>query len=214
MAKVTPTGPVSASYSPTNSPQACPTIGSSWEAVTKLPPAPNTASCDCMVSNLTCVTRSGISNDDIQTQFDYICDPRQGNNCGGVLANASAGVYGAWSMCSASQRLSWAFNHYYENQTSTNSQNNNPCDFRGTARKVTPRPADTCKGVIGQAGAAGTGAVTSAPAPTGGSSSSGSSSSSRASAGVTTAPSFDFAVLKLGAYITSAMAVGAAMLLL
>ncbi|KAG8529280.1 uncharacterized protein KY384_005915 [Bacidia gigantensis] len=215
MAKVTPSGPSLASYSPTNSPQACPTIGSNWEAVTKLPPSPNTASCDCMVSNLTCVAKSGISDEDIQTQFDFLCDPRQGNNCGGVLANASTGVYGAWSMCSASQRLSWAFNHYYENQTATNSQNSNPCDFKGAAQKVTPKPAGSCKAVISQAGAAGTGAVTNAPTATaGGSSGSGSTSSSSGAAGAVSIPSIDFTLVKLGAYMTLAMIVGVAMVLL
>ena len=214
MARVTPSGPNSASYSPTNSPQACPTIDSSWEAVTKLPPAPNTASCACMVSNLTCVTKPGLSDDAIEEQFGYICDPRQGDFCAGISANASTGVYGAWGMCNATQRLSWAFNQYYLNQTATNSQNTNPCDFRGRAQKVTPKPANSCQAVISQAGAGGTGSVTNAPTPTGGSSGSGSSSSSKGMAGVIGVPAFDFALLKLGAYIATAMTVGMGMMLL
>ncbi|KAL9131904.1 MAG: hypothetical protein Q9217_000264 [Psora testacea] len=216
LAKVTPTGPVAASYSPSNSPQACPTLDSSWEAVTQLPPTPNTASCDCMVSNLTCVARAGLSDDDIQIQFDYICDPRQGNNCGGILANASTGSYGAWSMCNATQRLSWAFNQYYLNQTATNTRNANPCDFSGQAQKVSPKPANSCKAAISQAGAAGTGSVSDAPTATagGGSSGSGRTSSSSAAAGFVGAPAFDFGILKLAAYITSAMMVGAGMMLL
>ena len=214
MARVTPTGPNSASYSPSNSPQACPTIDSSWEAVTRLPPTPNTASCDCMISNLTCVARSGLSDDDVQSQFDYICDPRQGNNCGGILANASTGNYGAWSMCNATQRLSWAFNQYYLNQTATNTRNANPCDFSGQAQRVTPRPASSCRAVISQAGGAGTGSVTNAPTATGGSSGSGSSSSSSGAAGVISVPTFNFGMLKLAAYITSAMMIGAGMMLL
>ena len=215
LAKVTPTGVVSNSYSPSNSPQACPTIDSSWEAVTKLPPSPNTASCDCMVSNLTCVAKSGLSDEDIQSQFDYICDPRQGKNCGGVLANASTGIYGAWSMCSATQRLSWAFNQYYLDQTANNAQNTNPCNFKGAAQKVTPKAADSCRGVIGQAGSAGTGSITNAPTPTG--SSSGSSRGSASSTGAASninAPTFDFALLKLGFYLATVLAVGAGLMLL
>ena len=214
MAKVTPSGPNSASYSPTNSPQACPTIDSSWEAVTKLPPAPNTASCGCMVSNLTCVAKSDLSDDDIETQFAYICDPRQGNNCAGISANASTGVYGTWSMCNASQRLSWAFNQYFLNQTATNTQNSNPCSFSGHAQKVNPKPDSSCKAVVSQAGAGGTGSVTNAPTPTGGSSGSGSSSSSKGVAGIVGVPAFDFALLRLGAYVATAMAVGMGMMLL
>ena len=214
IAKVTPTGPNSASYSPTNTPQACPTIDSQWQAVTQLPPAPNTASCDCMFSNLTCVAKSGLSSQKIQSQFGFICDPSLGNNCGGVTANASTGVYGAWSMCNATQRLSWALNEYYLNQTATNTRNTDPCDFSGTAQKVSPKPASSCKSVLSQAGAAGTGSVTNAPTPTGGSSGSGSSSSSKGAAGMVGVPAFDFALLKLGAYVVTAMVVGMGMMLL
>ena len=165
-----------------------------------------------MVSNLTCVAKSGLSSDQIQSQFNYICDPRQGNNCGGILANGSTGIYGAWSMCSASQRLSWAFNQYYLNQTATNTQNASPCDFSGEAQKVSPKPADSCKAVISQAGAAGTGSITNAPTATGGGS--GSTSSSSGAAGVIGVPALDFGILKLAAYVTSAMMVGAGMMLL
>ena len=155
-----------------------------------------------------------LSGEDVQSQFDYICDPAQGNNCGGILANASTGNYGAWSMCNATERLSWAFNQYYLNQTATNTDNANPCDFSGQAQSVRPRPANSCRAVISQAGAAGTGSVTDAPTPTGGSSGPGSSSSSSAAAGVISVPAFDLGILKLAAYVTSAMMVGAGMMLL
>ena len=211
MAKVTPSGTSSAAYNPSNSAQACPTIGSSWEAVTKLPPSPNTASCGCMVANLTCVAKSDLSDDDIEDQFAYLCAPQQGNNCGGIRANASTGTYGAWSMCSANQRLSWAFNQYYLNQTATNTRNANPCDFSGTARKVTPKLSDSCRGVVNQAGAAGTGSVTNAPTATG---ANGRGSSSSGAANAVSIPTFDVALLKMGIYIFTTMAVGAGMLLM
>ena len=165
-----------------------------------------------MVSNLTCVAKSGLSSDSIQSQFNYICDPAQGNNCAGINANASTGAYGAYSMCNSTQRLSFAFNQYYLNQTGTNTQNNSPCDFSGTAQKVSPKVAGSCSSVISQAGAAGTGSITNAPSATGGSSSgggSGSSSSSKAAAGVVTAPAIDFGMIKLAAYVTTAVLVGA-----
>lgn len=218
LASVTPTGVNSASYTPSNSPQACPTIDSSWEAVSKLPPTPNNAVCGCMMSNLTCVAKSGLSSDDIQTQFSYICDPSKGSNCLGVIANASTGAYGAYSMCNATERLSYAFNQYYLNQTATNTQNHSPCDFSGTAQKVQPKLGNGCGSVISQAGAAGTGSITSAPSATGGSSGSsggsgsssgGSSSSSKAAAGIVSPPAIDFAIFKIAAYVTAAMCVGA-----
>ena len=170
-----------------------------------------------MVQNLTCVAKSSLSDDQIQSEFAYICDPAQGSNCGGILANGSTGVYGAFSGCSPTDRLSYAFNQYYLNQTATNTQNNSPCDFKGTAQKVTPKLASSCKAVVSQAGSAGTGSITSTP--TGGSSggsgsNSGSSSTSKAAAVILTVPAFDFGILKLAAYVTSAILVGAGMVML
>ena len=212
-----PTGPNSASYSPTNNAQACPTTDT-WQAATALPPTPNEAVCSCMVQNLTCVAKSGLSDDDIQTQFNYICNPALGTYCPGVTANGTTGKYGAYSVCNATDRLSFAFNQYYLNQTATNSQNTSPCEFSGKAEKVSPKLASSCKAINSQAGAAGTGSITSAPTATGGSgtgSSSGStSSSSKGAAVILGVPSFDFGIVKLAAYITSAMLVGVGIVLL
>lgn len=217
LGKVTPTGTDFSAYNPTNSPQACPTQDSQWEAASNLPPSPNTAVCSCMVSNLTCVAKSSLSSDSIQDQFNYICDPAQGHYCGGILANASTGVYGAFSMCNETQRLSYAFNEYYLNQTATNTKNTSPCDFSGAASKVSPSLASSCKAVISQAGAAGTGSITNAPSATGGSSgggSSGSSSSSKGAAGVVGVPELDLGILKLAAYVISAFFVGAGIVMM
>lgn len=216
MAKASPSGVNSASYNPSNSPQACPTV-STWQAATNLPPTPNDAICQCMVQNLTCVAKSGLSADSLTTQFNYICDPAQGNNCGGILGNGTTGVYGAFSGCSDTERLSYAFNQYYLNQTATNTQNTSPCDFSGTAQKVTPKLASSCKAVVSQAGSAGTGSITSTPtggSGTGSGSSSGTTSTSKAAAVILGVPAFDFGILKLAAYVTSAMLVGAGMVLL
>lgn len=117
-------------------------------------------------------------------------------------------------MCNASQRLSYAFNQYYLNQTATNTRNQNPCDFSGQAQRVSARPASSCRSVIEQAGADGTGEITNAPTATGGSGGSGSSSSSSGAAGAIGVPAFDFTLLNLGAYVASAMAVGMGMMLL
>ena len=222
MAKVTPSGVNSNSYKPSNNPQACPTTDT-WHAATNLPPSPNPGICSCMVSSLTCVAKSSLSPSDIQTQFAYICDPAQGNNCAGILGNGTTGKYGTYSMCEDIDRLSFAFNQYYLNQTATNSANTNPCSFKGAASKVSPKLASGCAAVTSQAGAAGTGSVTSAPSATGstggsstgsGSSSGSSPSSSKGAAALLGVPAFDFGVLKLAAYLTSAMLVGAGMILL
>lgn len=218
IAKVNPTGPNSASYTPSNSAQACPTTDT-WQAATALPPTPNEAVCGCMISNLTCVAKSDLSDSDIETQFNYICNPSLGNNCAGVSANGTTGKYGAYSMCNSTERLSFAFNQYYLNQTATNTQNTSPCDFSGKAQKVNPKIASSCKAVVSQAGAAGTGSITNAPTATGagtgtGSSSGSTSTSSKGAAGILGVPALEFGVVKLAAYVASAMLVGAGMVLL
>ncbi|KAL9607963.1 MAG: hypothetical protein Q9167_007174 [Letrouitia subvulpina] len=211
IAKVAPTGVAMSTYSPSNKAQACPTLGPTWRASEKLPPSPNTQVCSCMVQNLTCVADSNISDDDIKKNFDFLCDPNNGNYCSGIDSNATTGVYGAYSMCSPSQRISWAMDAFYKDQTTNNPDNNNPCDFKGVAKKQTPKANGACEDVVSQAGAAGTGVVTAAPTGTG---SSGSSASSSGAAAITSIPSFDFGMLQLAAYITVAALVGASMVVL
>lgn len=207
--KATPSGVDSSAYSPTNSAQSCPTIGSTWEAVEKLPPSPNEQICDCMMQNLTCKAADDISDDDVKTQFDYICNPKLGDFCSGVTADAGTGTYGAYSMCDAVQRLSWAFNTYYFDQKEIDTA----CDFKKTATKQTPKAPSSCKNVADQAGPAGTGVITSAPSGTGSGSSTATPSKKNA-AGSVTIPSFSFGTLQLTAYMTIAALAGAGIVLL
>ena len=216
IASNTPSGPNSASYSPTNSAQACPTMDSTWEAASSLPPAPNTAICECMVSNLTCVAQSKLDAKTIAANFGFICDPKVGNFCEGVTGNGMTGVYGAYSMCDPLQRLSWAYNQFYLNQTATNTKNTDPCDFSGAAQKVTPSPNSACKAIVSQAGSQGTGVITNSPTATGAitGGSAGSTSSHKGAAGAVTVPAIDFGLLKLAAYLSTAFLVGAGFVLL
>ena len=212
IAQVTPSGVESASYSPTNSAQACPTPDATWDAVEALPPSPNSAICDCMVKNLTCVAASGISDDDIKTQFDFVCDPANGDNCSGISADAKTGKYGAFSMCTATERLSWAFNAYYLNQTANNPANTDPCNFKKTATKQKPQTDSACNAAVSQAGPSGTGVISSIPSGTGSASST--ATSKKSVAGSIAIPKFNFGMLQLTAYIMFAALAGAGMVLL
>ena len=216
MAKATPSGVQANSYNPTNSPQACPSVDNSWKASDTLPPSPNNQLCNCMFANLTCVTKPGLSSDDVKTNFGFICNPKLGNYCAGITPDANKGVYGAYSMCNATQRLSFAFNSYYEDQTSSNPDNNNPCNFNGAGIKKQTRSIDGCEALVSQAGPAGTGTVTTAPTPTGGSSSGGApaSSSSSGVASPLSVPLFDFGLLGMMVYVTVAAMAGAGMMIL
>ncbi|KAL8774995.1 MAG: hypothetical protein Q9209_000474 [Squamulea sp. 1 TL-2023] len=214
LASVNPTGVAMSSYSPTNRPQACPKQDNAWSASEKLPPSPNNAVCSCMVQSLNCTANSNINDDDLRTNFDYLCDPNNGDFCSGILANGTKGVYGAYSMCTAEERISWAFNAFFMDQTKNNPKNTDPCNFNGAARKQTPRANGDCRDVVNQAGAAGTGAITAAPAATGVSSGGGAASSSTGAASALTVPGFNAGMVQMAAYVTVAAFIGAAMVLL
>ncbi|KAL8915571.1 MAG: hypothetical protein Q9171_000136 [Xanthocarpia ochracea] len=213
LARVTPTGVAMSAYSPTNRPQACPEQDDAWSASERLPPSPNNAVCSCMVQSLNCTANSDISDDEMQTNFDYLCDPTNGNYCSGILGNGTDGVYGAYSMCTPEERISWAFNAFFMDQTKNNPQNTDPCNFRGAARKQTARANGNCRNVVNQAGDSGTGVITGAPAATGVSSED-PSSSSEGAANTLTVPGFNAGMLQMAVYVTVAAFIGAAMVLL
>lgn len=105
--KVNPKGVQMNDYTPTNtSPRDCPATGNSWEASSKLPPTPDEELCQCMVKSLTCVSNK-VNEKAMGELFAFVCAD---SDCTGINANGTTGNYGAFSMCSSSERLSWAFN--------------------------------------------------------------------------------------------------------
>jgi len=219
IAKVTPSAVNSASYKPTNTvAQSCPveaTVGSSaWEASATLPPTPNNQLCSCMVQNLTCVAKPGLTDSTITALFNDACSPINGVSiCGGISHNGTTGTYGAYSMCNSTDQLSWAFNAYYMEQMSTNSANTQACDFGGNATTQTPTLPSACASLVNQAGAGGTGTVTSAPTGTG-AIGGGAAATTSGVAGMVTVPTFDFWLLTLGSYVTVAALAGAGIIFL
>ena len=207
MASVSPTGVAAADYKPTNTKaRDCPAEATGkWTASSSLPPTPNQQLCGCMVSNLTCVAKGGIDEHDFADLFDAACT--KSVDCNGIAKNGTTGKYGAYSMCSAAEQLSWAFNNYYfaTGQASTS------CDFDGHGEKQSPSSPSQCGSLLGEAGAAGTGVVTSVPSGTG--TVNGGSSSSGV-AGAVTVPALDFGLVKLGMYVGVAVLTGAGMILL
>jgi hypothetical protein len=163
-----------------------------------------------MVKSLSCVANSGISGNSSADLFDYVCG-LDNAACAGINVNATTGVYGAYSMCSASQKLSFVFDQYYKAQGKASTA----CSFSGNAKVQTGATSSTCSSLLSQAGTAGTGTVTSAPTATGGSSSKSSgASTSKSAAGAVTVPRLDTGLLQLGAYLLFAGMAGAGMILL
>ena len=156
-----PTGVNSASYSATNSPAACPTVDSDWLAASPLPPTPNSDLCACVIPTLTCVVSSSISNSSYGELFGTVCGY---GACAGIEANYTTGVYGAYSMCSAEQQLSFAFNAYYEAQNAAGN-GASACHFNGAATTQAATSATgTCASLLKVVGTAGTGSLTASAA--------------------------------------------------
>jgi hypothetical protein len=194
IATVSPSGVNSDSYSPTNSPEACPTA-SDWETkATPLPPSPNEELCDCMYQSLSCVVSSGTDTDNYGDLFGTVCGLGE-DVCAGIAANATTGDYGAYSMCNSTQQLSFVFNAYYNSQNSASDA----CNFDGAASlKEAASASGSCQNLLKEAGTDGTGTVTSLPQATGGSGSGSGgksgSSTSKGAAGFSTRASAEASV--------------------
>lgn len=216
IAKADPSGVQMDSYSPSNTAlRSCPTIGDDWKASETLPPTPNQELCSCMSKSLTCVVADDVKENDMQDLFKTVCG--YGDSCVGITPDATKGEYGAYSMCNVKEKLSYAFDTYYQSQASKGN-GDNACDFKGAAKKQSPTKSEgSCSKLMDQAGPKGTGTVTSSPSGVAGSGSdSGSDSSTSTGAAPIgmVAPEFNFGMLKLGAYVVSAAMAGAGLILL
>jgi hypothetical protein len=179
IATVSPTGVEMASYSPTATAAACPSENAVWQAKSSpLPPTPDQELCACMYKSVTCVPSSDLDGDAVSSLFATVCGLGDGSQCNGITANASTGVYGAYSMCNATEQLGWALNAYYEAQDTSNKAS--ACDFSSSASTQSVLPTDhQCSSLLSEAGSAGTGIITSQPTSTGaGAASDGGSSAS------------------------------------
>ncbi|KAK2738560.1 1,3-beta-glucanosyltransferase gas1 [Myotisia sp. PD_48] len=208
ISKISPSGVVMNSYTPTNTAlRSCPT-SSTWKANGKLPPTPNRQLCECMTKSLSCVAKSSIDDKDLGTLFGEVCGMDK-DACKGISVDANKGNYGAYSMCSPIEQLSFAFNAYYQNQNEAGN-GADACDFGGNAETQDPEEAEgKCSDLMEEAGPDGTGDVTSQPDGT-----RGGSSTSSSAAMVMGMPAFNFGILQMGAYVVCAVFAGAGMILL
>ncbi|CZT47096.1 related to 1,3-beta-glucanosyltransferase [Rhynchosporium secalis] len=173
-----PTGVNSATYRPTNTVgQSCPAVASTWAvSETGLPPTPNQAVCDCMMSTLSCtVNTKNVNDTQIGDLFSQVCGYNNGQACTGISTNTTTGNYGVYSMCSPAEKLSNAFDTYYQQQKKASTA----CNFGGAAQVIQAAgAAKSCSSIIAAATAAG-----GATIPSGGSGSGAAQSTSKKSEG-------------------------------
>ena len=205
MASIEPSSTPASQYNPTNVPAACPPVATNWEVNGDfLPPTPDKNLCDCMFNSLACQPASTLDVKSYGDIFNFICGDNP-KNCAGISADTATGVYGAYSMCGAKEKLGHVLDVYYRGQNNAAGA----CDFKGQARiNKSPSVAESCKASLASASAVNSHAAT-ATAPAGGS-----QSSNFASGPVPMKNMFTLGDLAVGAYAVVAMAVGAGMVLL
>ncbi|USW56448.1 Putative glucanosyltransferase, X8 domain, glycoside hydrolase superfamily [Septoria linicola] len=155
IATVSPSAANSASYTPTNSPQACPTTDASFSAVASvLPPTPDAGLCECMYNSLSCVISNDAEESSYGDLFDYVCG-MGGSLCNGIAANGTTGTYGVYGMCNAKQQLGYVLNQYYSSRGAAATA----CSFSGSAStQAAARATGSCASQLSSASSAAGGA--------------------------------------------------------
>lgn len=154
---------------------SCPAIAATWAASESLPPTPDEAVCDCLEDSLSCVVSSDVDSDDYGTLFGIVCGYI---DCSQISTNATEGVYGEYSYCDDSVKLSFLLNKYYEENGSSSSA----CDFSGSATLTSASTVSTCAAVLSSA-SAGESSTGSSKSSTSGSATASSTSTSSSSSG-------------------------------
>lgn len=159
---VKPTKLMLSDYTKTKSATAnvpCPTKDDKWLASNKLPGVASDLLCECMYNSLDCVVKDDVDQDDFKEVFNFICGEI---NCKSINKNGTTGVYGAYSVCSPRQQLSFVMNQYYEKQGSRKA-----CDYNGKAvlRGALDKPSK-CDAYLKSAGADGATPVFNVPVGT------------------------------------------------
>ncbi|KAF9888359.1 1,3-beta-glucanosyltransferase gas1 [Aspergillus nanangensis] len=214
LAKATPTGVKKSEYKPSNSALAsCPPVNGNWLATpSPLPPSPNQQLCDCMEESITCKLKDNVSGKKLDKLFGTVCG--FDGICDGITTNATTGKYGAYSVCSPEQQLSFAMDLYYQEQEKEGN-GADACDFDGAASTQKSGNSDgSCDSLLKAAGTSGTGSVQASPTDASGGAAGASASGSEGAAFMVAPGSVQVGYLQLGAYVVTAVVAGASMILL
>jgi hypothetical protein len=135
-----PQGVDESDYKPSGKAATCPEQSKTWKVDSALPPTPDKSLCDCMVKSRTCVPADDLKAKDFNEIFGYICGENK-KICTAINANATSGIYGAYSMCDNEAKLAYILDAYYKEQ----NNNADACDFKGKATTQKAQNQDSCK---------------------------------------------------------------------
>lgn len=136
----------------------CPVKSDNWLASAKLPLPPSECVCKTLVESLSCVAdftgpstssqwvklgnheKSQLLAELLSTGCDMLKRTNSFRPCAEIApGDGSHGTYGPYAACPLSDKLSWAYNEYFER----NSRKEESCDFGGVGRLVIPTNATT-----------------------------------------------------------------------
>ncbi|KAG6001351.1 hypothetical protein E4U21_004427 [Claviceps maximensis] len=198
-------------YKPSSKLSTCPKLTDNWRANSALPPAPDQKLCDCMAKSRACVPKSGLSLKKFGDIFSFICT-KSPDSCAGINANATTGVYGAYSMCDAQSKLAYVLDAYYTKQNKASTA----CDFDGSAQTASVSSDSSCSAALASAAEINK-KVATATSPVGGGGAakgSGGNDDSFAVHGASVARLFSIGDFAVGLYMLVAVGVGAGMVVL
>lgn len=171
-------------YTPSGKSAQCPDVSKAWMAAAQLPPTPDKDLCKCMSDSLECVVADNLDVKSYGDLFGSVCGASP-KICAGINAVTKLGNYGAYSMCSPKEKLSFVLDAYYQ----ANGKTSDACGWKG-AKIQKGTTASNCQKSLSDAKAQNSAIATatsnvSAPKATGGSS----SGNGKENFGVRTAPS-------------------------
>ncbi|QPG94115.1 hypothetical protein C2857_004757 [Epichloe festucae Fl1] len=198
-----------ADYKPTGNMNECPKLTDNWRANKALPPAPDQKLCDCMSKSRACVPKSDLSAKKLSEIFGFICT-KSPESCVGINANATTGVYGAYSMCDSQAKLAFVLDAYYNNQKKASTA----CDFDGSAQTAPGSSDSSCSAALASASDINKKAATATAPVGGGAPKTTSTGDSFAVHGAPVTRLFSIGDFAVGLYMLVAVGVGAGMVAL
>jgi hypothetical protein len=199
-------------YTPDAEAAECPSISEVWKVDPELPPTPDSSLCDCAVAASSCVRKNNLDPEEFADMFDIICGDFP-EICAGINGNATTGVYGAYSMCNAGEKLDYVLGQYLE----ATDNNSDSCDFGGNAQTQSGSEESGCSDKLAAASSVNEQAAT-ATAPIDNPNATGSSDEGddegAALPGAAIFRVFALGDLAVGLYMVVALGAGAAMIAL